>query len=420
MCIFIVIVGDLSPIQRNLDDIDDGSILLSPNTGPSFKTSTPMSTAKQGSSTQEDRPVYEGLTTPVKNTPGVNVRAGFSTPERQTHPAARGTPSDLDSGIVFNSPIFVTVRFDSSNEEEEQEDEEGEEEEEDFDEDTADSSRYKLRPRKQLFPQGVTLHRYTDDLEDPMAEENNVVSDCEDDDMVYLMDDVDLVDSDYDDDEEEEDDYGRRGTYGSRGPKADAKALSLINNCPTSVKWLVENFEYHPGKSLPRGFVYDQYIILCGENGLDPLDAASFGKLIRSVFPGLKTRRLGTRGNSKYHYNGVYLKGVSPLLHIMNLMRTQEGLMYDNNGKRGRRVRKAVEAGKQAPKVLGAEVAANVIKRFRHLKFRIDIFDVYVLTFLCFLELFGKEARTGRVDGRVERRLWGFAYIAGGRSNFRL
>ncbi len=32
------------------------------------------------------------------------------------------------------------------------------------------------------------------------------------------------------------------------------------------------------------------------------LNPASFGKLVRVLFPGLKTRRLGVRGESKYHY----------------------------------------------------------------------------------------------------------------------
>ncbi len=75
--------------------------------------------------------------------------------------------------------------------------------------------------------------------------------------------------------------YNRSSYSGIRGPKADAKALSLVTNCPVSVKWLVDNFEYCPGRSLPRGFVYDQYVLLCNENGLEPVNAASFGKLIR-------------------------------------------------------------------------------------------------------------------------------------------
>jgi hypothetical protein len=41
--------------------------------------------------------------------------------------------------------------------------------------------------------------------------------------------------------------------------------------------------------------------------------AAGFGKVIRQLFPNLKTRRLGTRGNSKYHYYGIKL---SPDSHL--------------------------------------------------------------------------------------------------------
>ncbi|KJH49334.1 RFX DNA-binding domain protein [Dictyocaulus viviparus] len=52
----------------------------------------------------------------------------------------------------------------------------------------------------------------------------------------------------------------------------------------------------------------------CHEHKLDAVNAASFGKLIRSVFNGLRTRRLGTRGNSKYHYYGIRIKADSPLM----------------------------------------------------------------------------------------------------------
>lgn len=52
----------------------------------------------------------------------------------------------------------------------------------------------------------------------------------------------------------------------------------------------------------------------CNEHKLDAVNAASFGKLIRSVFTGLRTRRLGTRGNSKYHYYGIRIKPGSNLL----------------------------------------------------------------------------------------------------------
>lgn len=47
------------------------------------------------------------------------------------------------------------------------------------------------------------------------------------------------------------------------------------------------------------------------------MNPASFGKLIRSVFLGLRTRRLGTRGNSKYHYYGIRIKPTSQLNHYV-------------------------------------------------------------------------------------------------------
>lgn len=47
--------------------------------------------------------------------------------------------------------------------------------------------------------------------------------------------------------------------------------------------------------SLPRSTLYNHYLRHCQEHKLDPVNAASFGKLIRSIFMGLRTRRLGTR-----------------------------------------------------------------------------------------------------------------------------
>ena len=39
-----------------------------------------------------------------------------------------------------------------------------------------------------------------------------------------------------------------------------------------------------------------------------PLNPASFGKLVRVIFPGIQTRRLGVRGESKYHYVDLALQ----------------------------------------------------------------------------------------------------------------
>ena len=61
------------------------------------------------------------------------------------------------------------------------------------------------------------------------------------------------------------------------------------------VQWLIDNYETAEGVSLPRSTLYNHYLRHCQEQKIDPMNPASFGKLIRSVFLGLRTRRLGTR-----------------------------------------------------------------------------------------------------------------------------
>ncbi|KAL1628589.1 hypothetical protein SLS56_005821 [Neofusicoccum ribis] len=58
----------------------------------------------------------------------------------------------------------------------------------------------------------------------------------------------------------------------------------------------------HAKTSVPRNRVYSQYADRCATERVQPLNPASFGKLVRVIFPGIATRRLGVRGESKYHY----------------------------------------------------------------------------------------------------------------------
>jgi regulatory factor X len=50
---------------------------------------------------------------------------------------------------------------------------------------------------------------------------------------------------------------------------------------------------------------------------VQPLNPASFGKLVRVIFPGIQTRRLGIRGESKYHYVDLALKDDVPGIESM-------------------------------------------------------------------------------------------------------
>lgn len=71
--------------------------------------------------------------------------------------------------------------------------------------------------------------------------------------------------------------------------------------------WLMKNCVSENESYVPRGRIFAQYAASCAQNSLKPLSQASLGKLIRSVFPHLTTRRLGMRGQSRYHYCGLRL-----------------------------------------------------------------------------------------------------------------
>ncbi|XP_058451988.1 DNA-binding protein RFX2 isoform X2 [Malaya genurostris] len=114
---------------------------------------------------------------------------------------------------------------------------------------------------------------------------------------------------------------------------------------PATVAWLVENYENAEGVSLPRSTLYNHYMRHCNENKLDAVNAASFGKLIRSVFTGLRTRRLGTRGNSKYHYYGIRIKPGSVLNNTMDDGKPMNASHMNNNNSNSHNHNTMVGAG---------------------------------------------------------------------------
>ncbi|XP_041467472.1 transcription factor RFX4-like, partial [Lytechinus variegatus] len=68
---------------------------------------------------------------------------------------------------------------------------------------------------------------------------------------------------------------------------------------------LHENYKLSSGVCIPRSALYVHYLDFCRRSAVVPINAASFGKIIRQQFPQITTRRLGTRGQSKYHYYGL-------------------------------------------------------------------------------------------------------------------
>ena len=86
--------------------------------------------------------------------------------------------------------------------------------------------------------------------------------------------------------------------YSSNKTGTDRKLLRP-HSTPATLLWLEENYEIADGVCIPRSTLYMHYVDFCSKNCIQPVNAASFGKIIRQQFPQLTTRRLGTRGQSR-------------------------------------------------------------------------------------------------------------------------
>lgn len=63
--------------------------------------------------------------------------------------------------------------------------------------------------------------------------------------------------------------------------------------------WLLNSCELSPTAVIPRNRIYARYVQVCADNSLAPVSPASFGKLVKILYPNITTRRLGMRGQSK-------------------------------------------------------------------------------------------------------------------------
>ncbi|CAO3588216.1 unnamed protein product [Absidia cylindrospora] len=71
------------------------------------------------------------------------------------------------------------------------------------------------------------------------------------------------------------------------------------------ISWILQNYERMPNSNVPRSSIFEHYQSYCSLRHMKPVNAATFGKLIRMTFPGISTRRLGNRGQSKYQYCNI-------------------------------------------------------------------------------------------------------------------
>ncbi|NXH43749.1 RFX5 protein, partial [Dicaeum eximium] len=86
---------------------------------------------------------------------------------------------------------------------------------------------------------------------------------------------------------------------GGGGSSLELSALGTAEHMH-ACSWIRNHLEEHTDTCLPKQDVYDAYKRYCDNLGCRPLSTANFGKIIREIFPNIKARRLGGRGQSKY------------------------------------------------------------------------------------------------------------------------
>ncbi|XP_070536833.1 DNA-binding protein RFX7-like [Ptychodera flava] len=102
---------------------------------------------------------------------------------------------------------------------------------------------------------------------------------------------------------------GETEDYAVRDSRSGTPTMTVTRAEQThAFNWIRSHLEESPSTSLPKHEVYEDYRAFCESSNHSVLSAADFGKIIKCVFPNIKARRLGTRGNSKYCYSGIRKK----------------------------------------------------------------------------------------------------------------
>ena len=114
-----------------------------------------------------------------------------------------------------------------------------------------------------------------------------------------------------------------------RGPPLgcqNKKIIKIAENNPTVIDWLSKNFEKQDGMVfLPKNSVFQEYCYYAKENNLLSVNKYTFGQLLGFVFDGVKTKRLGIKGNYSNHYCGIQIKQNSSL-HEKNQHLTSQAI----------------------------------------------------------------------------------------------
>jgi len=74
--------------------------------------------------------------------------------------------------------------------------------------------------------------------------------------------------------------------------------------------WMNHFYEEDEHGTVNRAHMNQSYRAACKEYKLPALNPSAFGRQVRTRYPNISTRRLGPRGNSRYHYTGLAAKYV--------------------------------------------------------------------------------------------------------------
>ncbi|KAG8799319.1 hypothetical protein FRC17_007162, partial [Serendipita sp. 399] len=99
--------------------------------------------------------------------------------------------------------------------------------------------------------------------------------------------------------------------------------------------WLNANYTPYADGNVPRQGLYSSYRRVCDQYGIPHMNTATLGKAIRLCFPAIKTRRLGVRGNSKYHYCGIRPSNTTEAEWLQDYIRKTNNVGNNNAGESG-------------------------------------------------------------------------------------
>jgi hypothetical protein len=78
-----------------------------------------------------------------------------------------------------------------------------------------------------------------------------------------------------------------------------------------TTEWLQDHIIPDPRRSIPKATVRKKYAKYCLTASLKGVNDSTLGKVLKSCFPSVETKRLGQRQKSEYFYVGISWKYVT-------------------------------------------------------------------------------------------------------------